>query len=215
MPFDYKRAYPEYYLPPKTPQILEIPPMNFLAVRGSGNPNEEGGDYRESIGLVYAVAYTLRMSARAGHGIEGFFNYVVPPLEGLWRQQGNTAIDLAHKESFQWISMIRLPEFVTERELEWAVREASQRKKRYFSKVQWFSYSEGLCVQCLHVGPYDAEPATIAAMEAYALLQGCALDLSGIRQHHEIYLSDARRCKAENLKTVIRLPIRQPPKCAN
>lgn len=210
MAFDYKKEYREFYLPPRKPQILEIPAMNFLAVRGRGNPNEEGGDYKASIGLLYGVAYTIKMSKLGTHKLDGYFDYVVPPLEGLWRQEGIQGVDYSRKEEFQWISLIRLPEFVTEEEFHWAVREAAEKKGADFSKVEYLTYEEGLCVQCMHVGPYDSEPATVAAMEQYAAEQGYEPDFSGIRRHHEIYLSDVRRCKPENLKTVIRHPIRKP-----
>lgn len=210
MAFDYKKEYREFYLPPRKPQILEIPAMNFLAVRGRGNPNEEGGDYKASIGLLYGVAYTIKMSKLGTHKLDGYFDYVVPPLEGLWRQEGIQGVDYSHKEEFQWISLIRLPEFVTEEEFHWAVRKAAEKKGADFSKVEYLTYEEGLCVQCMHVGPYDSEPATVAAMEQYAAEQGYEPDFSGSRRHHEIYLSDVRRCKPENLKTVIRHPIRKP-----
>lgn len=210
MAFDYKKEYREFYLPPRKPQILEIPAMNFLAVRGRGNPNEEGGDYKASIGLLYGVAYTIKMSKLGTHKLDGYFDYVVPPLEGLWRQEGIQGVDYSRKEEFQWISLIRIPEFVTEEEFHWAVREAAEKKGADFSKVEYLTYEEGLCVQCMHVGPYDSEPATVAAMEQYAAEQGYEPDFSGSRRHHEIYLSDVRRCKPENLKTVIRHPIWKP-----
>ena len=204
MAFDYKKEYKEFYLPPKKPQIIEIPPMNFLAVRGQGNPNEEGGAYKESIGLLYGVAYTIKMSKMGSHKMAGYFDYVVPPLEGFWWQEGKEGIDYTRKEDFQWISLIRLPEFVTEEEFQLAVKEAEEKKKQDFSKVEFFTYDEGLCVQCMHIGPYDNEPETLEKMKDHAREQGYEPDFSQGRFHHEIYLSDVRRCKPENLKTVIR-----------
>lgn len=209
MPFDYKKAYKEFYLPPKTPDIITVPAMNFLAVRGQGNPNEEGGAYKQAIGMLYAVAFTIKMSKMGKHKLEGYFDYVVPPLEGLWWQDGIQGIDYAHKKYFQWISLIRLPEFVTKESFEWAVREATEKKQQDFSAVAFFSWQEGLCVQCMHIGPYDDEPTTVAAMEQYTKAQGYTADFGESRFHHEIYLSDARRCKPERLKTVIRQPVRR------
>ena len=209
MAFDYKKAYKEFYLPPKTPGIVTVPAMNFLAVRGHGDPNEEGGAYKQALELLYAVAYTIKMSKLGRHRLEGYFDYVVPPLEGLWWQEDTQGVDYARKADFRWISLIRLPEFVTKAAFDWAIREAAEKKGRHFSAVESFSWEEGLCVQCMHLGPYDDEPVTVAAMEEYARGQGYELDFSQGRFHHEIYLSDARRCKPEKRKTVIRQPVRR------
>lgn len=207
MAFDYKKEYREFYLPKNKPGMVTIPTMNFVAVRGTGNPNEEGGAYKESIGLLYGIAFTIKMSKMGSHKMAGYFDYVVPPLEGLWWQEGTEGIDYARKEDFQWISMIRLPEFVTREEFDWAKAEAAAKKGSDFSKVEFFTYQEGLCVQCMHIGSYDEEPATIQAMDTFAEAQGYLTDMGGPRRHHEIYLSDARRCRPENLKTVIRHPV--------
>lgn len=209
MPFDYKKEYKEFYLPPQTPGIVTVPTMNFLAVRGQGDPNEEGGTYKQAIGMLYAVAFTIKMSKMGKHKLEGYFDYVVPPLEGLWWQDGIQGVDYTRKKYFQWISLIRLPEFVTKEAFEWAVREATEKKQQDFSAVEFFSWEEGLCVQCMHIGPYNDEPTTVAAMEQYAKAQGYAADFGENRFHHEIYLSDAQRCKPERLKTVIRQPVRR------
>lgn len=208
MAFDYKKEYKEFYLPKRKPELVTIPSMNFIAVRGRGNPNEEGGAYKQSIGLLYGIAFTIKMSKKGDHRIDGYFDYVVPPLEGLWWQEGTAGIDYLRKEDFEWISMIRLPEFVTSEEFEWAVGEAAAKKKTDFSSVEFFTYDEGLCVQCMHIGAYDDEPATIEAMDTFAREEGYQTDMAGQRFHHEIYLSDARRCKPENLKTVIRHPVK-------
>lgn len=208
MAFDYKKEYKEFYLPKNRPELVTVPPMNFAAVRGKGDPNVEGGAYKQSIGLLYGIAFTIKMSKMGDHRIEGYFDYVVPPLEGLWRQDGINGIDYTRKEDFVWISMIRLPEFVTKDEFDWAAAEAAAKKKTDFSKVEFLTYEEGLCVQCMHVGPYDDEPETIAAMDAFAKAQGYLPDMDGLRSHHEIYLSDVRKCKPENLKTVIRHPVK-------
>ncbi len=208
MAFDYKKEYKEYYLPPKKPQIITIPSMNFISVRGAGDPNEENGAYKQSIGLLYGIAYTIKMSKMGKHKIEGYFDYVVPPLEGFWWQEGKQGVDYAHKETFQWISLIRLPEFVTEETFQWAVKEATVKKQADFSNIEFLTYEEGLCVQCMHIGPYDNEPETVQLMDQYAEEQGYTLDFESGRYHHEIYLSDVRRCRPENLKTVIRHPLR-------
>ena len=209
MAFDYKKEYREFYLPARTPGIVTVPAMNFLAVRGQGDPNEENGAYKQALELLYAVAYTIKMSKMDKHKPEGYFDYVVPPLEGLWWQEGTHGIDYAHKKDFQWISLIRLPEFVTHDVFDWAIREATEKKQRDFSKVEFFPWEEGLCVQCMHIDSYDDDPSTVAAMKEYTKAQGYVEDFGANRFHHEIYLSDVRRCKPEKLRTVIRQPIQQ------
>ncbi|MCI5873646.1 MAG: GyrI-like domain-containing protein [Clostridiales bacterium] len=209
MSFDYKKEYKEFYLPKNKPELVEVPTMNFIAVRGKGDPNEEDGAYKDAIGLLYAIAFTIKMSYKGNHKIEGYFDYVVPPLEGFWWQEGVHGVDYARKADFCWISVIRLPEFVTRADFEWAVAEATTKKKTDFSKVEFFTYMEGLCVQCMHLGPYDDEPETVRQMEEFAHEQGYEIDITDMRYHHEIYLSDARKCKPENLKTVIRHPVRK------
>lgn len=244
MPFDYKKEYKEYYLPPKKPALVDIPPMNFVAVRGQGDPNEEDGEYKKAIGLLYGIAFTIKMSYLGKHKIDGYFSYVVPPLEGLWWQEKGGAagqqasadvtkpdgqqasadtikpagpaaaeivagIDYSRKDTFHWISMIRLPDFVTRADFDWAVAEATEKKKTDFSKVEFFPYEEGACVQCMHIGPYDDEPATIRRMDAFAAENGYAVDITPERFHHEIYLSDPRRANPAKLKTVVRHPVKK------
>ncbi len=213
MAFDYKKEYKEFYMPKNKPGIVEVPAMNYIAVRGSGNPNVEGGAYKESIGLLYGIAFTIKMSKKGSHQMEGYFDYVVPPLEGFWWQEtadGVTAgVDYTRKEDFRFISLIRLPEFVTKNAFDWAVKEAEDKKKSDFSKVEFLTYNEGLCVQCMHIGAYDDEPETVRIMHDYMAAQGYVLDISEERFHHEIYLSDARRTAPEKLKTVIRHPIKK------
>ena len=206
--FDYKKEYKEFYLPSGQPQVITVPEMNFLAVRGKGNPNLPDGGYKQAIGLLYGVAYTIKMSKLGRHQIDGYFDYVVPPLEGLWWQEGVCGVDYTRKEDFQWISMIRLPEFVTREVFDWAVAEAADKKKMDFSTVEFMTWLEGRCVQCMHVGPYDNEPVTLQKMQLFMQQQGLVSDFSPGRYHHEIYLSDVRRCRPENLKTVIRHPVR-------
>ena len=209
MAFDFKKEYKEFYLPKNKPGIVDLPTMNFIAVRGKGDPNLPDGEYKQAIGLLYGIAYTIKMSKKGAHQIQGYFDYVVPPLEGFWWQDGVTGVDYAHKDQFKWISVIRLPDFVTETDFHWAVEEATQKKKTDFSKVEFCTYQEGLCVQCMHIGAYDDEPATVALMHDYIKEQGYELDFNHQRLHHEIYLSDARKVAPERLKTVIRHPIRK------
>ncbi len=209
MAFDFKKEYKELYSPPKKPSIVEVPPMRYIAVRGKGDPNLEGGEYKESIGLLYVVVFTIKMSKKGDHRIEGYFDYVVPPLEGFWQQEGSTdAIDYARKQDLEFISCIRIPDFVTQAELDWAIAEATAKKQQDFSKVELMPVEEGLCVQCMHIGSYDDEPATINSMHEFAEAQGYVLDFSDQRLHHEIYLSDPRRCAPERIKTVVRHPIK-------
>ena len=209
MAFDYKKEYREFYMPPKRPGIIEIPPMNFLAVSGKGDPNEENGEYSRALNLLYGMAYTIKMSYKGAHEIEGFFEYVVPPLEGLWWQEGVHGVDYSRKDSFQWISLIRLPDFAKKADCEWALEEEAKKKKTDFSAVEFFPYDEGLCVQCMHIGSYDDEPATILEMDNYAKENGCEIDITKKRYHHEIYLNDPRKTEASKLKTVIRHPVRK------
>lgn len=209
MAFDYKKEQKEFYVPKSRPGIVEIPKMNYIAVRGKGNPNEENGDYQNTIGLLYGIAYTIKMSYKGTHKIEGFFEYVVPPLEGFWWQENTKGINYHRKEEMHFISIIRLPDFVTENDFEWAVKEAEKKKKQDFSRVEFFTYDGGICVQCMHIGSYDDEPATVEEMHNYANAHGYELDITDARYHHEIYLSDPRKCDSSKLKTVIRHPVKK------
>lgn len=209
MAFDFKKEYKEFYSPKNKPEIVRVPKANYIAVRGKGDPNEPDGAYQQAIGVLYAVAYTIKMSYKTHHRIDGFFEYVVPPLEGFWRQEGVCGIDYTDKSSFCWISVIRLPDFVTKADFDWAVETASKKKKLDCSKAEFLTVDEGLCVQILHIGAFDNEPATVALMEDYLAAHGYENDFSETRLHHEIYLSDARKVPPERWKTVIRHPIRQ------
>ncbi|WP_164174223.1 GyrI-like domain-containing protein [Ruminococcus flavefaciens] len=209
MAFDYKKEYKEYYLPKNKPQIVDIPIMNFIAVRGKGDPNEEGGEYKQALELLYGIAYTIKMSKKTDYRIEGYFDYVVPPLEGFWEQEGKVGIDYSRKSDLKWTAMIRVPDFVTKADFDWAVAQATEKKKLDFSKVEFITVEEGLCVQCMHMGSYDDEPATVALMDSYAESMGYKIDINPQRQHHEIYLSDPRKTAPEKLKTVIRHPVKK------
>lgn len=209
MAFDYKKEYKEFYMPKNKPNIVEVPEMNYIAVRGKGNPNVSG-EYQDSIGLLYSIAFTIKMSYKKDHKIDGYFEYVVPPLEGFWWQEGiEDGFDYHHKDQMHFISMIRLPDFVTKEDFKWAIREATKKKKQDFSKVEFLTYNEGVCVQCMHIGSYDDEPITIDSMHRYMEENGYQLDISDTRFHHEIYLSDPRKCDVSRLKTVIRHPIKK------
>ena len=209
MAFDYKKEYKEFYMPKNKPSIVEIPKMNYIAVRGKGNPNDEEGEYKKTIGLLYGIAFTIKMSYKGTHKIDGYFEYVVPPLEGFWWQDGRVGIDYNQKEELKFISIIRLPDFVTKKDFDWAIEEATKKKKQDFSKVEFLTYDEGICVQCMHVGSYDNEPATVELMHKYMEENGYVLDITDKRFHHEIYLSDPRKCNENKLKTVIRHPIKK------
>lgn len=209
MAFDFKKEYKEFYLPKGKPEIVNVPRMNYVAVCGKGDPNEECGAYKEAIGVLYAVAYTLKMSYKTDYKIDGFFEYVVPPLEGFWWQNGVSGVDYSRKEDFNWISAIRLPDFITKENFDWAVETAGRKKKLDCSAAEYLSVDEGLCVQIMHTGSYDDEPATIALMDSFLAQNGYENDFDEKRLHHEIYLSDPRKTAADKLKTVIRHPIRK------
>lgn len=209
MAFDFKKEYKEFYMPKNVPEIVTIPTANYIAVRGMGDPNKAGGAYQQAIGVLYAVAYTLKMSYKTYHKIEGFFEYVVPPLEGFWWQNDSQSIDCANKSSFNWLSVIRLPDFVTRADFDWAVATATQKKGLNCSAAEFLSIDEGLCVQIMHHGSFDDEPSTIALLDAFLAQNGYVNDMNGGRRHHEIYLSDARKVAPEKWKTVIRHPIKR------
>ena len=216
MAFDFKKEYKEFYMPKNKPGIVMVPGMNYIAVRGSGDPNRENGEYKQSIGLLYGIAFTIKMSKKGDHRIEGYIDYVVPPLEGFWWQSERHSvdeIDYTHKEDFRWISVIRLPDFVKKDDFKWAVDEATKKKKQDFSKVEFLTVEEGLCVQCMHIGAYDDEPATVQLMHEFMEKEGYELDITDKRKHHEIYLSDARKVAPEKLRTVIRHPVKMKEAC--
>lgn len=209
MAFDFKKEYKEFYMAKNKPEIVEIPKANYIAVRGKGDPNEKDGVYQQAIGMLYAVAYTLKMSYKTDYKIEGFFEYVVPPLEGFWWQEGIDGVDLSDKSTFNWISVIRLPDFITKKDLDWAKETASKKKKIDCSSIEFLTIDEGLCVQIMHIGPFDDEPKSVALMEKYLQEKGYVNDMNKERLHHEIYMSDARKIQPEKWKTVIRHPIKK------
>ena len=209
MAFDFKKEYKEFYLPKNTPRIVTVPPMNYIAVRGKGDPNDEGGVYKAAIGVLYAIAYTIKMSKMSDHRIEGYYDFVVPPLEGFWWQDGVDGVNYTDKSAFNWISVIRLPDFVTKVDFDWAVAEATRKKKLDCSMAEFMTIDEDECVQIMHLGAFDDEPATVAIMDAYLEANGYENDFSDTRLHHEIYLSDARKVAPGKWKTVIRHPIKK------
>ena len=212
MAFDFKKEYKEFYMPKNKPEIVNVPKANYIAVRGKGDPNEEGGAYQQAISVLYAVAYTIKMSGKTDYKIEGFYEYVVPPLEGFWWQDGVEGVDYSDKSTFNWISVIRLPDFVTKEHFDWAVETASKKKNLDCSSAEYMTIDEGLCVQMMHIGPYDDEPATVALMNDYLERNGYRTDMNANRLHHEIYMSDARKVAPEKWKTVIRHPIKKREK---
>lgn len=209
MAFDFKKEFKELYMPKNKPEIVNVPKANFIGVRGVGNPNEEGGAYQQAISVLYAIAYTLKMSYKTDYKIEGFFEYVVPPLEGFWWQEGVEGVAYSSKDTFHWISVIRLPDFVSKQDFDWAVDAASRKKKMDCSKAEFLTIEEGLCVQMMHHGPFDDEPATVAIMNSFLEQNGYQNDFSDTRMHHEIYLTDAGKVAPEKWKTVIRHPIKK------
>lgn len=202
MPLDFKKEFKTLYQPKTTPEIITVPPITYAAVRGEGDPNEEGGAYKNAISVLYGILYTIKMSKRGDRVIDGHFDFVVPPLEGFWENG-----EYAHKERFRWISVLRLPDFVTAEVFEWAKAEAARKKKIDCSAAEMLTVNEGMCVQCMHIGSYDNEPQTVAAMDAFLAENGYANDFTPQRLHHEIYISDPNKCAEEKRKTVIRHPI--------
>lgn len=209
MAFDFKKEYKEFYLPKGEPALVTVPPMRFLAVRGQGDPNDPGGAYQTAISVLYALAFTIKMSKLGDRRIDGYFDYVVPPLEGFWRQEGVDGIEYDRKADFRWLSVLRVPDFVGEGDFQWAVETASAKKGLDCSLARLVTIDEGLCVQCLHTGPYDDEPAAVARMDGFLAENGYENDFSDTRLHHEIYLSDPRRTPPEKRRTVIRHPVRK------
>lgn len=209
MAFDFKKEFKEFYAPKKKPQVVEVPSMNFIAVRGKGDPNEDEGDYVKAIEILYSIAFTLRMSYKGDYKIDGFFEYVVPPLEGFWWQEGVMGVDASNKSTFQWLSVIRLPDFVEEKDFRWAVEEAAKKKNIDTSKAEFITIQEGLCVQIMHIGPFDEEKRSVDMMEEFIKENNYEYDFTDKRMHHEIYLSDARRVAPEKWKTVIRHPVKE------
>ena len=209
MSFDYKKEYKEFYMPKAKPSIVKIPKMNYIAVRGKGNPNDLDGEYKKSIELLYSIAFTIKMSYKGEHKIDGYFSYVVPPLEGFWWQNNTNLFDYSRKDDMRFISIIRLPDFVTKDDFNWAIDSATKKKKKDYSKVEFLTYDEGLCVQCMHIDSYDDETITIDEMYKFIKEEGYQLDITDKRYHYEIYLSDPRRCEVPKLKTVIRHPIKK------
>ncbi len=209
MAFDFRKEYKAFYLPPDEPHLITVPAIPYIAVRGQGDPNQQDGEYQEALSLLYGIAYTIKMSKTGSHQPDGYHDFVVPPLEGFWWQDGTMGVDFTRKQDFHWISVIRLPDFAGPDVVAWAKQEAARKKGMDFSKVAFLTVEEGLCVQCMHHGPFDAEPATVARMHAFLEEQGCAPDFSDTRRHHEIYLSDVRKVPPEQRRTVIRHPVRR------
>jgi hypothetical protein len=214
-PLDYKKSYKDLYQPKAAPMIVDVPTMTFIMVDGKGDPNDESGEYAKSVEHLYGLSYTIKMSNKAGNTPPDFFEYVVPPLEGLWWTEVDRPFDTGRKDQLIWTSMIRQPEFVTIDVFKWAAEELGKRKPQLdIDKARLAAFTEGLCVQMLHIGPYDTEEKTVKIIDEYALFKGYVNAISDvlpdgfIRRHHEIYLGDPRKTAPEKRKTVVRHPIR-------
>lgn len=209
MAFDFKKEYKELYLPKNKPELINVPRVNYIAVRGKGNPNDPDGEYQQAIVILYAVSYAIKMSYKTDYKIQGFFEYIVPPLEGFWWQDDISGVDYGNKDAFHWISVIRLPDFVTKRDFKWAVEAAAKKKNLNCGKAEFYTVEEGLCVQMMHIGPFDNESESVAMMDAFLEDEGYENDITAERLHHEIYLSDKRKSAPEKWKTVIRHPVKK------
>jgi hypothetical protein len=205
--FDYKKEYKELYLPKTVPTIINVPEMLFVAVDGKGDPNDNDGEYGKAIKILYAIQYTIKMSKKTQNTPEGYFDYVVPPLEGFWTVKNKE--DIRNKSKFIWTSVIRLPEFVNKETFEWACNEVTNNKNINTEKAKYIKIKEGLCVQCMHIGSFDEEPRTMETIEKYITENNYKNGIDAERHHHEIYLSDFRKVEKEKLKTVLRIPIKK------
>ncbi|GHU23087.1 transcriptional regulator [Spirochaetia bacterium] len=203
---DYKKENKELYLPKTTPGIINVPEMNYVAIDGKGNPNDENGEFNEGISVLYSIQYTIKMSKKKNDIPEGYFDYVVPPLEGFWWVDDKN--DIGNKSKYIWTIVIRLPEFVDKKIFEWACDEVVKNKKINTEKAKYVKINEGLCVQCMHIGPFDDEPKTIKLIDKYIEQNNLMNDINKERWHHEIYLSDFRKVKSEKMKTVLRIPVK-------
>jgi hypothetical protein len=213
---DYKKKYKDLYQPKTTGMLINVAAIPFLMVDGKGNPNEEDGDYSKAMQLLYGITFTIKMSRKKAIVLKGYHDYVVPPLEGLWEMKGIKGVDYSRKEDFLWTSMLRLPEYVTKDVFAWACEEFHKKHPEAdINSVRLEWYEEGLCAQILHKGSYDEEPATLKKLHGFIEENGYCVDIGSpaasgqLRKHHEIYLGDPRKCKPENLKTVLRIPIRK------
>ena len=207
--FDFKKAYKDLYLPKETPELITVPVMRYIAVDGAGDPNEPEGAYSKALALLYALCYTIKMSKMGTFAVDGYYDYVVPPLEGFWQMDdGAPGVDYTRKSGFTWTSLIRQLEFVTPGVFAWACDEVRRKKGLDPTPARLIDIDEGLCVQCLHVGPFDDEPATVAKMERYMAENGLVPDFSNARRHHEIYLGDPRKCAPDKQRSVLRHPVK-------
>ena len=205
---DYKKEYKDLYSLKSEPMIIDVPEMQFVAVEGKGNPNDENGEYQNAVGILYGIQYTIKMSKKGNYVPNGYFDYVVPPLEGFWWLDNSDDFSIKNKSLYNWISLIRLPEFVDEETFEWACIEVSKKKKIDTSKAKYLKIKEGLCVQCLHTGAYDDEPKTLKLMNDFMTENSLQSDICDRRRHHEIYLSDPRKTELSKLRTILRVPVK-------
>ena len=207
--YDYKKEFKDLYLPKNKPMVIDVPQMQFVAVEGKGDPNDKNGDYPKAMQILYSIQFTIKMSKMGSKKLNGYFDYVVPPSEGFWWFENNEKIPPKNKSKYNWISLIRLPEFVTKDIFNWACEEASKKKGIDTKKAKLLKLKEGLCVQCMHTGPYDDEPKTLALMDSFITDSNLRNDISDSRHHHEIYLSDPRKTDPSKQKTVLRIPVKK------
>ncbi len=209
MAVDFKKLYHGLFQPGRSPERVLVPPLTYIAVDGRGDPNEPGGAYAGALALLYALCYTIKMSKLGADVPKGYYDYVVPPLEGLWEMSGGRAgVDYGDKAGFVWTAMICQPEFVTEEVFRWAAASVAEKKGLDPAPARLYRYDEGDCVQCMHLGAYDDEPATMARMDAFLAENGLSPDY-GARRHHEIYLSDPRKTAVEKRRTILRAPVKE------
>ncbi len=205
---DYKKQFKQLYQPKLVPSVVDVPQMKFIAIDGKGNPNDENGEYQSAVQTLYALSYAIKTMPKSGNTPSDYLEYVVPPLEGLWWLTDSDEFDYGSKSKFCWTSMIRQPEFVTEEVFRTSC-EITAKKKQHLELggARLVTVTEGLCVQCMHIGSFDDEPATLEKIKAFITEHGLQRDLSDTRRHHEIYLSDPRKVDAQKMKTVLRYPV--------
>ncbi len=204
---DYKKEYRDLYQPGKRPSLVDVPPIPMFLVDGAGDPS--GAAYQAAMSALYTVTFTLKMSRLGPWRPEGYFDYVLPPLEGFWwTEEGRHDLLSVPRSTWRWTSALRAPEYATPQVLRWALEECARKKPGVdLSGVRLETVTEGLCVQCLHVGPYDAETAAMERMMTFAGEQGLRPSDDPARRHHEIYLGDPRRVPPEKWRTILRLPV--------
>ena len=206
---DYKKEYKDLYFPKNHPSIINVPEIPFVTVEGKGDPNDENGEYIKAVELLYNIQYTIKMSKKGNNIPDGYFDYVVPPLEGFWWFDNNAKVLPKDKSKYNWLSIIRLPEFINKNIFEWACEEVFKKKKIETENAKFIKIKEGLCVQCMHIGSFDEEIKTIKLIDEFIVNNDLINDINDKRRHHEIYLSDPRKTYKEKIKTILRIPVKK------